>query len=99
MITLCESQTELNKVVQLLNDNPLLKIEITGHTDNVGNPADNLRLSVDRAKSVVKYLITNGIAANRLMSKGFGEAKPIAPNSSEETRAQNRRTELKVVSR
>ena len=94
-----ESQTELNKVVQLLNDNPLLKIEITGHTDNVGNPADNLRLSVDRAKSVVKYLITNGIAANRLMSKGFGEAKPIAPNSSEETRAQNRRTELKVVSR
>ena len=94
-----ESQTELNKVVQLLNDNPLLKIEITGHTDNVGNPADNLRLSVDRAKSVVKYLIANGIAANRLVSEGFGETKPIAPNSSEETRAQNRRTELKVVSR
>ena len=94
-----ESQTELNKVVQLLNDNPLLKIEITGHTDNVGNPADNLKLSMDRAKSVVKYLIANGIASNRLMFNGFGETKPIAPNSTEETRAQNRRTELKVVSK
>ena len=91
------SQTELNKVVQLLNDNPALKIEITGHTDNIGNPADNLILSENRAKSVVKYLIANGIAPGRLMSKGYGETRPIAPNNSEETRAQNRRTELKVL--
>ena len=91
------SQTELNKVVQLLNDNPALKIEITGHTDNIGNPADNLILSENRAKSVVKYLIANGIAPGRLMSKGYGETRPIAPNNSEENRAQNRRTELKVL--
>ena len=91
------SQTELNKVVQLLNDNPALKIEITGHTDNIGNPADNLILSENRAKSVVKFLIANGIAPGRLMSKGYGETRPIAPNNSEETRAQNRRTELKVL--
>lgn len=91
------SQTELNKVVQLLNDNPALKIEITGHTDNIGNPADNLILSENRAKSVVKFLIANGIAPGRLMSKGYGETRPIAPNNSEENRAQNRRTELKVL--
>ncbi|HRD42135.1 MAG TPA: OmpA family protein [Ferruginibacter sp.] len=91
------SQTELNKVVQLLNDNPALKIEITGHTDNIGNPADNLILSENRAKSVVKYLIANGIAPGRLMSKGYGQTRPIAPNNSEENRAQNRRTELKVL--
>ena len=93
------SQVELDKLVQLLKENPSLKIQIEGHTDNIGNANENLQLSENRAKSVVSYLVTNGIAASRLSSKGFGASKPVADNSTEEGRAQNRRTELKVISR
>lgn len=93
-----ESQVELDKVIQLLNENPTLKIQISGHTDNVGKPADNLALSDNRSKSVVNYLISKGVAAQRLTFKGFGETQPIADNISEEGRAKNRRTELKVLS-
>ncbi len=92
-----ESQVELDKVVQLLNDNPTLKIEISGHTDNTGKSADNIILSNNRAKAVVSYLVSKGIAANRLSFKGYGETRPIAGNATEEGRAKNRRTELKVV--
>lgn len=92
-----ESQTELDKVVQLMNDNPSMKIQITGHTDNVGKPAENLTLSNNRAKAVVKYLVGKGINAGRLSAKGFGETKPVAGNDTEEGRARNRRTELKVT--
>jgi len=94
-----KSQIELDRLVQLLNDNPTVKIEIGGHTDNVGKPADNLMLSNNRAKSVVTYLISKGIAAQRLVAKGYGETKPVADNKTEEGRAKNRRTELRVVSR
>jgi len=93
-----ESQAELNKVVQLLKDNPTVKIEISGHTDNVGKPADNLKLSNYRARAVVNYLIEKGINGQRLSAKGFGETKPIAENKTETGRAKNRRTELKIVS-
>jgi outer membrane protein OmpA-like peptidoglycan-associated protein/tetratricopeptide (TPR) repeat protein len=93
-----ESTTELDKVVQLLKDNPTLKIEISGHTDNVGKPEDNLKLSEARAGSVVKYLVTKGIVATRLISKGYGASVPVAPNINDEGRALNRRTELKVIS-
>ena len=93
-----ESQAELDKLVQLLADNPNLRIEISGHTDNVGKPADNLTLSNNRAKSVINYLIGKNIAAQRLTSKGYGETKPVADNKTEEGRALNRRTEMKVVS-
>jgi len=92
-----ESQIELDKVVQLLNDNPSLKIQIAGHTDNAGKPADNLNLSNNRAKTVVSYLINKQISPQRLSYKGFGETKPVADNTSAENRAKNRRTELKVV--
>jgi outer membrane protein OmpA-like peptidoglycan-associated protein/tetratricopeptide (TPR) repeat protein len=94
-----ESQTELDKVIQLLNDNPTLKIEISGHTDNTGNSSDNLTLSNNRAKAVVNYLISKGISKQRLIAKGYGETKPVADNKTEEGRAFNRRTELKVISR
>jgi outer membrane protein OmpA-like peptidoglycan-associated protein len=85
--------------VQLLNDNPGLKIEIGGHTDNVGKPADNLILSNNRAKAVVRYLAGKNIAAQRLTSKGYGEIKPVGDNKTDDGRAMNRRTELKVMSR
>lgn len=92
-----ESQAELDKLVQLLNENPTLKIEISGHTDNVGKPAENLLLSNNRAKAVVAYLTSKGIAAARLTFKGYGETKPVADNKSDEGRAANRRTEVKVT--
>ena len=93
-----ESQAELDKLVQLLSDNPNLKIEISGHTDNVGKPADNLALSINRAKAVVNYLSSKAIPAQRLVAKGYGETKPVADNNAEDGRALNRRTELKVIS-
>jgi len=94
-----ESMIELDKVVQLLKENPTIKIEIDGHTDNVGKPADNLTLSNNRAKAVINYFLYKGITADRLSSKGFGETKPVADNTSEQGRAKNRRTELKVVAK
>lgn len=90
------SIVELDKVVSLLKENPEVKILITGHTDNVGKPEDNLKLSEGRALSVVNYLISKGISKDRLAHKGFGASKPIASNDTEEGRAKNRRTELEV---
>ena len=94
-----ESGTELDAVVQLMKDNPTLRIQISGHTDNSGNAADNLKLSANRARAVTAYLTGKGIASDRLVSKGWGDTKPIAENSTPEGRARNRRTELKVISR
>ncbi|MBC7849005.1 MAG: OmpA family protein, partial [Chitinophagaceae bacterium] len=93
-----ESTTELDKVVQLMKDNPTLKIEISGHTDNVGKPEDNLRLSDNRSLAVVAYLSGKAIDPSRLTSKGYGSTQPIAPNTTDEGKALNRRTELKVIS-
>ena len=93
------SVVELDKVVQLLQENPTVKIQIGGHTDNVGSATDNTKLSENRAKAVVAYLATKGIDAKRLSFKGFGATKPVAGNETESGRAQNRRTELKVISK
>ncbi|HEV8082865.1 MAG TPA: OmpA family protein [Chitinophagaceae bacterium] len=93
-----ESITELDNVVRLLNENPHLKIQISGYTDNVGKPADNLKLSTGRAVAVVNYLLSKSIKNERLTFKGFGETNPVAANKTEEGRAMNRRTELSVVS-
>ena len=92
------SKTELDQVVLLMKENPQLKILISGHTDNVGSAADNLALSNNRAKAVITYLQQNGIETNRLSSKGFGATKPIADNDTAEGKAQNRRTELNIIS-
>ncbi len=91
------SLAEINRLLQLMGENPSLKVQINGHTDNVGTPADNLKLSAGRAKSVVDYLVTKGIKASRLSYKGFGETKPIADNKTEAGRALNRRTEFVVT--
>jgi outer membrane protein OmpA-like peptidoglycan-associated protein/tetratricopeptide (TPR) repeat protein len=93
-----ESIVELDKVVVLLNDNPKLKILITGYTDNVGIAKDNLLLSNNRAKTVVTYLLSKGITQPRLTYKGFGATKPLADNKTETGKAINRRTELSVIS-
>ncbi len=93
-----ESMMELDKLVMLLIDNPNLKIQIDGHTDNVGQANENLLLSNNRAKAVVAYLSGKAINAQRLIYKGFGAGKPVADNSTERGRALNRRTELSVIS-
>jgi outer membrane protein OmpA-like peptidoglycan-associated protein/tetratricopeptide (TPR) repeat protein len=94
-----QSIAELNRVVELLNDNPGIKILISGHTDNTGKAADNVKLSNNRAKAVVDYLITKGIEAVRLQYKGFGASQPVTNNTTEEGRAGNRRTELTILSK
>lgn len=91
------SMIELNKLVQLMNDNPSMKIQINGYTDNVGSDADNLKLSQARSQSVADYLVSKGIDAKRLSAKGFGETQPIADNATEAGRAANRRTEFIVT--
>ncbi|MEO6220039.1 MAG: OmpA family protein [Ginsengibacter sp.] len=93
-----ESITELDNVVRLLNENPNLKIQIGGFTDNIGNPSDNLKLSTGRAVTVVNYLLNKSVKKERLSFKGYGEVNPIADNKTGEGRALNRRTELKVLS-
>ncbi|OIP05808.1 MAG: hypothetical protein AUJ97_00090 [Bacteroidetes bacterium CG2_30_32_10] len=92
-----ESYAELGILYQLLSDNPKMRIEISGHTDNKGSAALNKKLSESRAKSVVDYLISKGIDASRLEYKGYGFDMPIAPNDTEAGRQQNRRTEFKVI--
>jgi flagellar motor protein MotB len=92
-----ESLAELDKITQLLKDNPTLKIEIDGHTDNQGIAKNNLTLSNNRAKAVTNYLVSKGVPTNRLVAKGLGSTKPLADNKTEEGKAKNRRTELKVL--
>ncbi|KIC93227.1 OmpA family protein [Flavihumibacter solisilvae] len=91
------SQFEIDKLVQLLKENPTLQIQINGHTDNVGKAADNLKLSNDRARAVVDFLVGKGIDSKRLRFQGFGATMPVAENDTDEGKARNRRTELKVV--
>lgn len=91
------SLIEIDKLLQLMTDNPTVKVQVNGYTDNIGTPADNLKLSANRAKSVMDYLVNKGIDSKRLLYKGFGEAKPVADNNTEAGRAQNRRTEFVIV--
>jgi outer membrane protein OmpA-like peptidoglycan-associated protein len=92
-----ESISELNKLTELLNLNPTLTIEVGGHTDNVGSASYNLTLSDNRAKSVAQFLIEKGIDPARITSKGYGLTKPIGDNATEDGRAENRRTEIKIT--
>jgi outer membrane protein OmpA-like peptidoglycan-associated protein len=92
-----ESYTQLNQLVALLKSRPGLKIEISGHTDNVGDPRLNLALSENRARVITSYLITNGITENRLRFKGYGQTQPIAANDTEENKRKNRRVEVRLL--
>jgi len=96
--TLKQSSFEtLNNLVELLENKPEMKIELSGHTDDVGDDDFNLKLSESRAKSVKQYLTNKGIDANRITAIGYGESQPIASNSDDEGRSLNRRTEVKIL--
>lgn len=92
-----ESFVELNKVVDLLKQNPSVEIEISGHTDSKGADEYNLNLSQGRSQAVVDYLISQGIESYRLSAKGYGETMPIDTNDTDEGRANNRRVEFTVL--
>ncbi len=92
-----ESDPELEKVYTFLSQYPELKVELSGHTDSRGSDKYNEKLSRKRAEAVVSYMISRGIAKNRLVAKGYGESKPIESNDTDEGRQINRRTELKVI--
>ncbi len=89
-----ESQKIIDQIAEMLNANPSLKVSIEGHTDNVGAAPGNKTLSENRAKAVMNNLIAKGISQSRLSSKGWGQDKPIADNTTEEGRALNRRVEI-----
>lgn len=92
-----ESELELERVLELLNKNPKMTVEISAHTDDKGSDEYNDKLSQARAESVVRYLTGKGVAATRLVAKGYGKTKPCVPNTSDENRAKNRRVEFKVI--
>ena len=89
-----ESDPVLGQILDLLKKDPALKLEIQGHTDNVGNDAYNQTLSESRAKSVVTWLNGKGVAPARLMAKGYGKTRPVAENTTDDGRAKNRRVEI-----
>jgi OOP family OmpA-OmpF porin len=92
-----ESYPVLDEVVDYLKANPNVKMEVQGHTCNLGKAAYNLKLSDRRAASVKTYLVGKGVAADRLETKGYGLTMPVAPNDKEENRARNRRVEFKPI--
>ena len=92
-----ESHQELDRVIKLLQSHKNLVIEVSGHTDNVGDDGYNLKLSQQRAEAVKNYLIQKGIETSRLSSKGHGETKPLVGNTTDQERSINRRVEFTIV--
>jgi OmpA-OmpF porin, OOP family len=93
-----DSYQSLDELADFMKIKKTMVIEIAGHTDDVGDSAYNKTLSQSRAESVRNYLIKKGISAERLVAKGYGEDQPIAGNNDEESRAKNRRTEIRIIS-
>jgi outer membrane protein OmpA-like peptidoglycan-associated protein/Tol biopolymer transport system component len=92
-----ESFSELDRVADFLTKNPEIKVEISGHTDNVGGAATNQKLSQSRAQSVADYVVKKGIPKDKVVAKGYGLAKPVASNATKEGKAQNRRVEFTIL--
>jgi outer membrane protein OmpA-like peptidoglycan-associated protein len=92
-----ESYPELNRATKFLNDNPGIAIEVAGHTDNVGSDEANRKLSDDRARAVKEYMIAQGVTPERIVSKGYGESRPVAANTTDEGRQLNRRVDFTIV--
>jgi len=93
-----QSDKALDELAELMKLKKKMKIEISGHTDNVGDEAANQKLSEGRAEAVRAYLLKKGIAADRVIAKGYGDTQPIADNSTPEGKQKNRRTEVKILS-
>ena len=92
-----ESFFELNRVVQLLNENPSISIEMSAHTDSRGSDEYNFKLSDNRARSVMEYIILKGISTDRITSKGYGETIPVSTNETDDGRQLNRRVEFTII--
>lgn len=92
-----KSKLELDKLVQFMTENKTVRIEVSGHTDDIGNDDDNQVLSEKRAESVFNYLTRKGIAAERVEYRGLGERNPLVPNDSDENRKINRRIEWRIL--
>ena len=94
-----ESKYELLKLSEFLIGNQQIKIEIGGHTDYIGDDKTNVLLSSNRAKSVFDYLLKLGVSSQQLVYKGYGKSQPIESNNTEQGRATNRRTEIKIIAK
>jgi OmpA-OmpF porin, OOP family len=92
-----ESYPELNRLVAFMQNNSSVEIEISGHTDDVGSDEANLKLSAERARSVCEYIVTKGITASKIKTKGYGKTNPVAGNDTEEGRQLNRRVEFVII--
>ncbi len=92
-----ESSVELDRVVKMLEENPAIEIEMSAHTDSRGSDEYNIKLSGNRAASVVDYILSKGINRSRIISKGYGESKPVVPNDTDENRQLNRRVEFTIL--
>jgi outer membrane protein OmpA-like peptidoglycan-associated protein len=92
-----ESYPELDRLVQIMKDNNTLEIELNGHTDGRGDPKANLALSEERVAAVKAYLVAKGVSEKRIVGKGFGGARPMVSNDTEENRQLNRRVEFKIT--
>ncbi|MDF2436950.1 MAG: outer membrane protein/peptidoglycan-associated protein [Bacteroidota bacterium] len=92
-----ESSKELNELAEYMIKKKSLKIEIAGHTDNIGNKDANQKLSEDRANSVKTFLVKKGVDQQRVMAKGYGDSQPVADNGTDEGRQKNRRTEVRSL--
>jgi outer membrane protein OmpA-like peptidoglycan-associated protein len=92
-----DSYASLNELVEVLKAKQTMTIEIAGHTDNVGSQETNLKLSQDRAAAVRNYLISKGINKERVTAKGYADSLPVASNDTEEGKAKNRRTEVRII--
>ena len=91
------SYPELTRLIRIMKDYPTVEIKLSGHTDNQGDPALNLKLSLDRVNEVKKYLSSHGINGSRITTEGFGDTKPLSSNDQEETRSKNRRVEFTIT--
>jgi OmpA-OmpF porin, OOP family len=92
-----QSHEELDEVAQMMLDNQRIMIQLEGHTDNVGSPAANLKLSEKRVEAVKKYLVSKGISKNRVKTKAFGGTQPVTNENTTEARNLNRRVEMRIL--
>lgn len=92
-----KSYPELDEVAQMMKENSRIEIQLEGHTDNVGSPNANLKLSEERVESVKKYLVSQGVHKNRIKTQAFGGSQPLRNEMTPEARAMNRRVEMRIL--